>query len=111
MGAPARRVVRSGEGAAMLILSFLGPVVASVLYVIVFQKAGFRGPILFVAAGPVVGAVLTRILVSTMVMGSGPVAGVFLFSAALSLAPLIVLAFMAWPPATLPGPRISTEKH
>jgi hypothetical protein len=95
----------------MLILPFLAPVVASVLYVIVFQKAGFRGGLMFVCAGPVAGAILTRILVSTMVMGDGPMAGVFLFSAALSLMPLIVLAFLAWPPAAQPGPRISTEKN
>lgn len=94
----------------MLILSLIGPVVASVLYVIVFQKAGFRGAILFLAAGPVFGAILTRILVATMVMGGGPMAGVFLLSALLSLAPLVFLAFMAWPPATVPGPRTSTEK-
>lgn len=91
----------------MLILSLLGPVVASILYVIVFQKAGFRGGLMFLCAGPVLGAILTRILVSTMVMGGGPMTGVFLLSAALSLAPLVALAFMAWPP--LPGPKISTE--
>jgi hypothetical protein len=91
----------------MLILSLLGPVAASVLYVIVFQKAGFRGGLMFVCAGPVAGAILTRILVSTMVMSGGPIAGVYLLSAALSLAPLIVLAFMTWPP--MPGPKISTE--
>ncbi len=90
----------------MLILSLLGPVIASVLYVIVFQKAGFRGGLMFVCAAPVAGAILTRVLVSTGVMHGGPMAGVYLLSAALSLAPLIVLAFMAWP---LPGPRISTE--
>ena len=59
----------------MLILPFLAPVVASVLYIIVFQKAGFRGGLMFVCAGPVAGAILTRILVSTMVMGDGPMAG------------------------------------
>ncbi|WP_413875917.1 hypothetical protein [Albidovulum sp.] len=91
----------------MLILPLLGPVVASVLYVIVFQKAGFRGGLMFVCAGPVAGAILTRILVSTMVMSGGPIAGIYLLSAALSLAPLIVLAFRAWPP--IPGPKISTE--
>jgi hypothetical protein len=93
----------------MLILSLLGPVIASVLYVVVFQKAGFRGGILFVCACPVIGAILTRLLVSTLVMGWGGVPAVFLLSGALSLAPLIVLAFMTWPPASLPGPRISTE--
>lgn len=94
----------------MMILSLLGPVVASVLYVIVFQKAGFRGGILFVCAFPVLAAILTRILVSAMVMGGGELPAVFLLSEALSLAPLIVLAFMAWPPAPQPGPKISTEK-
>jgi len=95
----------------MTILSFLGPVIASVLYVIVFQKAGFRGAILFVCAAPVLGAILTRILVASIVMGGGPMAGVFLISAALSLAPLLVLAFMAWPPADAPGPQASTENN
>lgn len=88
----------------MMILSFLGPVVASVLYVIVFQKAGFRGAMLFLAAGPVLGAILTRVLLASMVMGGGPVAGVFLISTALSLAPLFVLAFATWPPAGGSGP-------
>ncbi len=95
----------------MMILSFLGPVIASVLYVIVFQKAGFRGAILFVCAAPVLGAILTRILVASLVMGGGPMVGVFLISAALSLAPLLVLAFMAWPPAETPGPNVPTENN
>ncbi|OYX41478.1 MAG: hypothetical protein B7Z02_15625 [Rhodobacterales bacterium 32-67-9] len=95
----------------MTILSFLGPVIASVLYIIVFQKAGFRGAILFVCAAPVLGAILTRVLVASMVMGGGPMAGVFLLSAALSLAPLLVLAFMAWPPAETPEARTSTENN
>ncbi|MBP6768509.1 MAG: hypothetical protein KA171_12085 [Reyranella sp.] len=93
----------------MLILSILGPVIASVLNVVVFQKAGFRGGILFVCACPVLGAILTHVLVSTLAMGWGGMPSIFLLSGALSLAPLIVLAFMAWPPATVPGPRISTE--
>lgn len=91
----------------MMILSFLGPFIASVLYVIVFQKAGFRGAILFLAAGPVLGALLTRVLLSMMVAGGGPMAGIFLLSAALSLAPLVVLAFMAWPPAGRPEGEVS----
>ncbi len=95
----------------MMILSFLGPVIASVLYVIVFQKAGFRGPVMFVCAAPVLGAVLTRVLVASLVMGGGPMIGVFLISALLSLAPLLVLAFMAWPPVETPGPIVSTENN
>ncbi|MBC7141981.1 MAG: hypothetical protein H5U18_07465 [Rhodobacteraceae bacterium] len=95
----------------MTILSFLGPVIAAVLYVIVFQKAGFRGAILFVCAAPVLGAILTRILVASLVMGGGPMAGIFLLSAALSLAPLLVLAFMAWPPVETPTARNSTENN
>ena len=95
----------------MMILSFLGPVIASVLYVVVFQKAGFRGALMFVCAGPVVGALLTRALVSSMVIGGGSMAGVFLLSAVLSLAPLFVLAFKAWPPVAAPGAQISTEKN
>ncbi|MFN6952060.1 MAG: hypothetical protein ACK4NE_05660 [Albidovulum sp.] len=95
----------------MMILSLLGPVLASVLFVIVFQKAGFRGPILLVTAGLAVAAILTRVLVPGMVTGGGAMAGVFLLSALLSIAPLVVLAFMAWPPAALPGPQISTENR
>ncbi|WP_347313023.1 hypothetical protein [Defluviimonas sp. SAOS-178_SWC] len=95
----------------MTILSFLGPVIASILYVIVFQKAGFRGAVMFVCAAPVLGAVLTRILVASIVMGGGPMAGVFLISAALSLAPLLVLAFMAWPPVETPGLNVPTENN
>ncbi len=95
----------------MLILSLLGPVAASILYVIVFQKAGFRGGLMFVCAGPVVGAILTHIVLASAVMDWGRLPAVFLLSGALSLAPLIALAFMAWPPATLPGPRISTENN
>lgn len=85
----------------MLISSpFLGPVVASVLYVIVFQRAGFAAHLR--RGGRRSGAVPTRILVYDG-HGGGPAAGVFLLSAALSLAPLIVSAFMAWPPATVPA--------
>lgn len=88
----------------MMALTFISPLVASVLYVIVFQKAGFRGAMLFLAAGPVLGAVLTRVLLASPVRDGAPMAGVFLVSAALSLAPLCVLAFAPWPPAGGSGP-------
>lgn len=92
----------------MMILSLLGPLIASVLYVIVFQKAGFRGPILAVSAAPVLAALLSRALIGSLYMGGG-MALAFLVPAALSLAPLLVLALMAWPPAATPQARNSTE--
>ncbi|MCU9847122.1 hypothetical protein OEZ60_03805 [Defluviimonas sp. WL0024] len=93
----------------MMVLSFLGPLVASVLYVVVFQKAGFRGPILSVCAAPVLGLLLSRALIGTLHMEGGMVFA-FLIPTALSLAPLFVLAFMAWPPVGAPADRTSTEK-
>lgn len=92
----------------MMILSFVEPLIASVLYVVVFQKAGFRGPILAVSAAPVLAALLVHALVGNFYMGGG-MALAFLVAAAISLAPLLVLAFMAWPPADMPADRTSTE--
>jgi hypothetical protein len=92
----------------MMIFAFLGPLIASVLYVVVFQKAGFRGAILAVCAAPVLGVLLSHALISMLYMGGG-VAIAFLIPTALSLAPLLVLAFMAWPPVNMPDARTSTE--
>ena len=47
----------------MMALQFLTPIIASVLYVIVFQKAGFKGAMLVICAGPVVGAMLTQLMI------------------------------------------------
>lgn len=79
----------------MMGFQFLMPLIAAVLYVIVFQKAGFRGPILAVAAGPILGALLTHGMYGLMGY-YGP--GVLLVSIPLGLLPLLVLAFKSWPP-------------
>ncbi len=96
-----------GDG-SMMILYLLAPLLATVLYVIVLQKAGFRGPILAVSAGPVL-SILSFALVGPMALGGPVLAAVLLVNAALSLAPLLVLAFMAWPPVNPPAARTSTE--
>jgi len=84
----------------MMILSFLAPIIASVLYVMVFQKAGFRGAILVLAAGPVAAALLSFLLFGGYYGWTGLIqASLILLPAVLSLAPLAVLAFAAWPPA------------
>ncbi|MGB3177187.1 MAG: hypothetical protein WBA90_04840 [Albidovulum sp.] len=93
----------------MMVFSFLGPVVASVLYVIVFQKAGFRGARLAVCAAPVLSAVLSNALMGFMYMGEGSMFAFILITTVLSFAPLLVLAFKAWPPVVSPPPHASTE--
>ncbi|WP_284164463.1 hypothetical protein, partial [Frigidibacter sp. SD6-1] len=55
----------------MMGLSFLGPILASVLYVIVFQKAGFRGAILAVCAGPLLGALAGFVMGRVAYAGGG----------------------------------------
>jgi hypothetical protein len=92
----------------MMISAFLGPLIASVLYVIVFQQAGFRGPILAVSAAPVLAALLSRALIGLFYTGGG-MAFAFLIPTALSLVPLLVLAFMAWPPVYPSATHTSTE--
>lgn len=79
-----------------LIFSILPSLIASVLYVIIYQKAGFRGAILALAAGPVLATLLSHYLFGLPFAFR---AGLFLLPAALSLAPLAVLAFASWPPA------------
>jgi hypothetical protein len=84
-----------------MLFQLVGPIIASVLYVIVFQKAGFKGAIMFVCAAPVVGALFVGGLMAGMMGYSGAAAPLlFLMSWVLSLAPLLVLAFMAWPPVS-----------
>ena len=86
----------------MMALPFLGPILASVLYVIVFQKAGFRGGILAVCATPILGAALTVMMVRMMIYSAGPAMMLVpLITIPLALLPLILLAFMAWPPVSV----------
>ncbi|MFZ1727148.1 MAG: hypothetical protein WBO29_14280 [Albidovulum sp.] len=92
----------------MMELQFLGPIVASVLYVIIFQKAGFRGPILIVCAAPIVGALLSRMLIGLLSFAGPLFSLAFLVPLAFSLAPLFILAFRAWPPVSVAA--IQTEK-
>ena len=82
----------------MMALQFLGPILASVLYVIVFQKAGFRGGILAVCATPILGAVVT---VMTIFFAGAGMMLIRLITLPLALLPLILLAFMAWPPVSV----------
>ena len=84
----------------MMILYLVGPVLASILYVIVFQKAGFRGAILAVCAGPLL-SILSFALVGPMAFGGAGLAVIVFLNMALSLAPLLVLAFKAWPPVSV----------
>ncbi|MCY1125930.1 hypothetical protein OU426_03605 [Frigidibacter sp. RF13] len=91
----------------MMGLSFLGPLLASILYVIVFQKAGFRGAILAVCAGPLLGALVSFTMGRMTYAGGGmPMSfvAIFLISLPLSLMPLLVLAFKSWPPVGGPPP-------
>lgn len=85
----------------MMAFQFLGPIVASVLYVIVFQKAGFRGAILAVCAGPVVASLLAMLMIRMIIVGDGPgMMLVPLVALPLTLLPLLVLAFKSWPPVS-----------
>ncbi len=92
----------------MMALQFLGPVIASVLYIIVFQKAGFKGPILAVSAAPILGSVVSMLLIRTLVAGGGGPGMMILIpfiSIPLSLLPLLVLAFKSWPPVAAANTR------
>ena len=95
----------------MMAFQFLTPIIASVLYVMVFQKAGFKGAILAVCAGPVVGAILTHLMIGMMMSGGvGPgMMALPLISIPFALAPLLVLAFKSWPPVSV-APTIRSEK-
>ena len=88
----------------MMGFQFLGPILASVLYVMVFQKAGFKGPILAFCAAPVLGPVLSF----GMMAGGGYGPGMMvlpLISIPLALLPLLILAFKPWPPVAAPNTR------
>jgi hypothetical protein len=82
----------------MMGLQLLTPVIATVLYVIVFQKAGFRGPILAASAGPIAGAALTFVLFGPLGLYHS---GLWLLSVPLHLLPLLILAFKSWPPVAV----------
>ncbi len=95
----------------MMGFQFLTPIIASVLYMIVFQKAGFKGAMLVICAGPVIGAILTQLMIGMMVSGAiGPGMMMLpLISIPFALAPLLVLAFKSWPPVSA-APTIRSEK-
>ncbi len=84
----------------MSVVSYIGPLIAAVLYVIVFQKAGFRGAVYVVCACPLIGVGLTQWGYARALSGS-PDTMTYLaaFLVPLSLLPLIILAFLRWPPA------------
>lgn len=83
----------------MMVFQFIGPLIAAILYVVIFQKAGFRGAILAVAAAPLVGIVAFLSLVRLVTFGGLSIGLLSLLTASLSLLPLLCLAFLAWPPA------------
>ncbi len=81
-------------------LYFVGPVVAAALYVMIFQKAGFRGAVYAVCALPLVELAVTRFAIMQAQGGSTAILDYLPFvMLPLSLLPLIVLAFLPWPPA------------
>ncbi len=93
----------------MMVFQFLGPVFASVLYVIVFQKAGFRGAILAVAIAPIVGVLLTHLLLRALISGGGAMMLLVpLVAIPISLLPLLILAFKSWPPVAATNTRSET---
>jgi len=92
------------RGGGMMMMSFVGPVIAAILYVIVFQKAGFGGAILAVGAAPLLGPVLFHAGLRLVDYGLGPVLMLLqLGMMLLNLLPLLVLAFKSWPPVAAPN--------
>lgn len=91
----------------MMGFQFLTPLVASVLYVVVFQKAGFRGAMLAICAAPLLGAILTH---GIYALAGYYGMGMMLVSIPLSLLPLLVLAFKSWPPIAENQPATHGEK-
>ena len=91
----------------MMGFQFLGPILASVLYVIVFQKAGFKGTILAFCVAPVLGSVLSFGMIGMMAAGCYGPGMMFLpvFSIPLMLLPLLILAFKPWPPVAAANTR------
>ena len=84
----------------MMAIQFLTPLVTTFLYVIVYQKAGFRGPMLLVAGAPILAALLTFVLIRMMGVYS---MGLALLSIPVGLLPLFVLALKSWPPVNPPN--------
>ncbi len=82
----------------MMVFQFLGPALASVLYVIVFQKAGFNGAMLAFCAAPILGSALWWVLMP--LFGSGRMMLIPLITIPLTLLPLLILAFKSWPPVS-----------
>ncbi|MGB7268466.1 MAG: hypothetical protein WBC90_02965 [Albidovulum sp.] len=83
----------------MQFVYYIEPLLASVLYAIVFQKAGFRGALLGLCASPIVALVLT-----TMLYQLPEIDGMLIYalSVPLYLLPLLILAFKSWPPVAMP---------
>lgn len=91
----------------MMAFQMLIPVIASVLYVIVFQKAGFKGAMLVFCAAPLLAAVLGQVLIGMMGMGfmGAPYMLTLFVLGPLSLLPLLILAFKTWPPVAVSNSR------
>lgn len=95
----------------MMALRLVIPIVASILYVVIFQKAGFRGAWLAICAAPVVVPALVSGLVKLLFNGIDPptmmraFAVLFFVDIPLTLLPLLVLAFKSWPPVAAPNTR------
>lgn len=82
-----------------LALQMIGPFLASLLYVMVFQKAGFRGLMLTVCGGPLIGVAVTHWAIRSAQAGSPEMLDYLsAVLVPLSLLPLIILAFLRWPP-------------
>ena len=90
----------------MMAFQILGHVVASVLYVIIFQKAGLRGAWLIVCATPLLSATLAHLMIRGL-MGQGMMM-LPLVLIPLSLLPLLILAFKSWPPVSV-APNTGSE--
>jgi hypothetical protein len=82
-----------------LMLQLIGPFLACLLYVMVFQKAGFRGLIYVVCASPLIGVGVTQWAIRQAQAGAPHVLDYLsAVLVPLSLLPLIILAFLRWPP-------------
>ena len=91
----------------MMLIQFVGPIIASLLYVIVFQKAGFGGGMLALCAAPVLGVGISYALVQALMAGGSAALMILvpLVSIPLTLLPLLILAFKPWPPVAAPQVR------
>ena len=90
----------------MMALQYLMPLLTTFLYVIVYQKAGFRGPMLLICGAPVLVAALAYVLIQLMGIYH---MGLVFVTIPLGMLPLFVLAFKSWPPvAVAPNTRSET---